>query len=90
MTTAHNPQQVPTDALDLSSERSTAHVDRMLDEAIEESFPNSDPVSLAMPHNRIEARDTASGRRAVFGKDAAWPLLIVGGVILALLLGRRR
>jgi len=30
------------------------HVDRMLDSAIEDSFPASDPVALAMPRHRVE------------------------------------
>lgn len=88
MTTRH-PPQVPTDPLDLTTERSAAHVDRMLDEAIEDSFPSSDPVSLAMPHDRIESPDAAaSGRRTAYRRDASWPLLLVGGIVLALLLRR--
>lgn len=82
-------EQVPTDPIDLRTERSTAHVDQMLDEAIAESFPNSDPVALAMPHDRLEPQGNAVGVRKLLGANSHWPLLIVGGVILALLWRRQ-
>ena len=40
--------------LDLSNTGAARHVDRMLDKAVENSFPASDPVALSMPHDRIE------------------------------------
>lgn len=84
----HN-QQVPTDPIDLSSNQAAHHVDRMLDEAIEDSFPSSDPVSLAMPHNRIEEEPTPAQKVPAAMRNA-WPLAVVGGIIVALLLARRR
>ncbi len=65
------------------------HVDRMLDQAIEDTFPTSDPVSLAMPHQRAdeESRWGAFGSAAA---TAALPLLVIGGVALALWLRRGR
>ncbi len=83
-----NHQQVPTDPLDLSTNRKAEHVDRMLDEAIEDSFPSSDPVSLAMPHERVEG-DISRKLQIPAGFRDAWPLMVVGGIIVALLLARR-
>ncbi len=82
-------QQVPTDPIDVSSEPATEHVDRMLDKAIEDSFPNSDPVALAMPHDRVESRTSRALQKAPAIRDA-WPLMLVGGMIVALLLMRRQ
>lgn len=80
---------VSKDALDLTSSKSTRHVDRMLDEAIEDSFPTSDPVSLAMPHDRVKTAGSRAMQMATGLRDA-WPLAIVGGIIAALLFMRRR
>jgi hypothetical protein len=35
-----------------------AHIDRHLDNAVEDSFPASDPVSLAQPHDPAELGHT--------------------------------
>ena len=32
------------------------HIEDLLDQALEESFPASDPPSIAMPHEAIDAR----------------------------------
>lgn len=82
------PTKVPTDPIDLTSRPATEHVDRMLDEAIAESFPNSDPVALAMPHDRVETRASRALQKMPAIRDA-WPLMLVGSVIVALLLMRR-
>lgn len=82
------PSKVPTDPIDLTSRPAAEHVDRMLDEAIAESFPNSDPVALAMPHDRVESRASRALQRVPAIRDA-WPLLLIGGVIAALFLMRR-
>ena len=51
------PETAPHDhKLDFSTKRAAHRVERMLDDAVEDSFPASDPVSLAMPHNRIESK----------------------------------
>jgi len=81
--------QVPTDPLDLTTDKAEHHVDRMLDEAIAESFPNSDPVSLAMPHNRVERPSSRVSQLPPAIRDS-WPLLVIGGIIAALLLAGRR
>jgi hypothetical protein len=63
------------DKLGLSS-RST-DVQRQLDDAVAESFPASDPVSLAQPHDREE-----------LGHSATMPLtnwLLIGGGLLAVI-----
>jgi hypothetical protein len=60
--------------LDLSSRERARHIDDLLDEAVADSFPASDPVSLAMPHRRVEA-GPAVGLST---------LLIVGAGLLAL------
>ena len=70
-------QQVPTDPIDLSSGKAADHVERVLDQAIEDSFPNSDPVSLAMPHS---ARET--GRSVT---PSTTTMMLVGGGLLALI-----
>jgi hypothetical protein len=82
-------QQVPTDPLDLTTDKAEHHVDRLLDEAIADSFPNSDPVSLAMPHDRVERPSSRVSQLPAAIRDA-WPLAVIGGVIAALLLMRRR
>ena len=53
-------------------------VERRLDSGVEESFPASDPVALAQPHDRGELGLT----RAALS-PTAW--LVVGGGLLALL-----
>lgn len=83
----------PTDPLDLSSPESTAHVDRMLDEAVAESFPASDPVALSQPHDRIEAPSSAmssSSTASLWNWRAMLPYVVMGAAVLALLLPRHR
>jgi hypothetical protein len=81
-------QEIRKDPLDLSTPSASKRLDRMLDEGIAESFPNSDPVSLAMPHDHIEEKVSRFSQSGFAMRDA-WPLLLVGGAILALLLARR-
>ena len=75
MTTAniHDPK------LDLTTKNAAHRVDRMLDDAIEDSFPASDPVALAMPRHRVEA----STLRTAAESPTTWFLL--GGGLLALI-----
>ena len=63
------------DKLGLSSR--AANIDRQLDDAVAESFPASDPVSLAQPHDPAEVgvRSSASLTN--------W--LLVGGGLLAVI-----
>jgi hypothetical protein len=82
-------QQVPTDPLDLSTEKAERHLDRMLDEAIADSFPSSDPVSLAMPHERVESPPSRVSQWSAAMRDT-WPLMLVAGIIVAMLLTRRQ
>jgi hypothetical protein len=67
----------------------TNDIDRRLDEAIEESFPASDPPAISDPHADKTAVDygTAVARRT----GSKMTAIITGGVILALAgwLGRR-
>ncbi|HSQ02533.1 MAG TPA: hypothetical protein VLN59_00775 [Burkholderiales bacterium] len=70
---------VSTRPFDSSHTQSAEHLDRALDQAIEDSFPTSDPVSLTMPHRRPAPAISVS---------SALPLLIIGGIVLALLLRR--
>ena len=53
-------------------------LDRRLDEAVEDSFPASDPVQLAQPHDPVEL-----GVRRPAWSTTSWMLL--GGGLLALL-----
>jgi hypothetical protein len=64
-----------------SSER---NVDELLDQAVADSFPASDPVSLAMPHRRERTSSFAA-------TDLSTALLVTGGVlaVIALLALRR-
>ena len=40
--------------LDLTNSKAAKKVDSMLDDAVADSFPASDPVALAMPRQRVE------------------------------------
>ena len=51
-------------------------VDRKLDQAIEESFPASDPVALAQPHDPEEL-----GQKRTLLSPSTW--FILGGGLLA-------
>ena len=72
--------------LDLSNRNAAKRVDHMLDEAVADSFPASDPVALAMPRQRVEpsAWRTAANPRT-HGSYLAGGLLAV----IALLAMRR-
>lgn len=65
--------------LDFSTKDAARHVERMLDDAVEDSFPASDPVAIAMPHERVEAGYLRAGA----GSTATW--FLVGGGLLALI-----
>ena len=51
-------------------------IDRKLDDAVEDSFPASDPVQLSMPHDREELNLHRTN-------STTW--MLVGGGLLALL-----
>lgn len=55
----------------------SAHIDRHLDDAVAESFPASDPVSLAQPHDPEEL-----GHTAPISLNS-W--LLIGGGLLAVI-----
>jgi hypothetical protein len=65
--------------LDLSTKHAARRVERMLDDAVEDSFPASDPVSLAMPRNRVEPSLINSAAES----STTW--FLVGGGLLALI-----
>ena len=50
-------------------------VDRRLDDAVEDSFPASDPVQLSMPHDRAELN--------LHRRVTASTMWLVGGGLLA-------
>ena len=56
-------------------------VDRKLDEAIEESFPASDPVALAQPHDPEELGQTRISCRPPPGSFSGGGLLAAIAVI---------
>ena len=65
------------------------HIDRMLDQAIEDSFSTSDPVSLTMPHRSFH-EESERGAKRWTTVGTALPLLIICGIVLTLLLRRGR
>ena len=65
--------------LDLSTKHAARRVERQLDDAVEDSFPASDPVSFAMPRNRVEPGFLNSAANS----SSTWFLL--GGGLLALI-----
>lgn len=66
------------DTLGLSSETPRQrNLERQLDDAVADSFPASDPVSLAMPHDAEEM-----GRSHGVSTTA---MMLVGGGLLALI-----
>lgn len=65
--------------LDLSNSKAANRVDRMLDDAVADSFPASDPVALAMPRARVEP----SVLRTAAEQKSTWFLL--GGGLLAVI-----
>ena len=69
-----NPQD---QKLDFSSKRAANRVERMLDDAVEDSFPASDPVALSMPHDRVESR------MPQLGTASLGTMLLLGGGLLA-------
>lgn len=72
--------------LDLSNTKAAKKVDRMLDDAVEDSFPASDPVALAMPRQRIEK----SATRAAAESGNTWFLLAGGLLAVIALIALRR
>jgi LPXTG-motif cell wall-anchored protein len=72
--------------LDLTNQRAARRVDRMLDDAVEDSFPASDPVALAMPRERLEP----NALQAAAESRNTW-FVLAGGLlaVLALLAFRR-
>jgi hypothetical protein len=71
---------MPLDAIKekLGFANRAAHVDRKLDDAVEESFPASDPVSLAQPHDPAEL-----GHARSWNSPGSW--IVLGGGLLAIL-----
>ena len=52
-------------------------VDKRLDDAVEDSFPASDPVQLSMPHDREELN--------LHRRPSAATMWLVGGGLLAII-----
>ena len=66
--------------IDVSNKQAARRVDDMLDDAVADSFPASDPVSLAMPHHRIES----SGLSRMMSKPGQFSTaFLLGGGLLA-------
>lgn len=66
------------DKLGLNSPSRHARVDQQLDDAVADSFPASDPVSLAQPHDRAELG-------VPHGPMSTTTWLVLGGGLLAVL-----
>jgi hypothetical protein len=71
--------------LDLSNTKAAKKVDRMLDDAVEDSFPASDPVALAMPRQRIEKNPLRAA-----AESNTWFLLAGGLLAVIALIALRR
>ena len=76
------PEIAQDHRLDLTTTGAKDHVERMLDRAVEDSFPASDPVALSMPHDRIESRLQALREKVEMPSTAT--LLVAGGFLLAI------
>ena len=70
---------------DLSNKGAARHVDRMLDKAVEDSFPASDPVALSMPHDRVETRLQGLRNAANQVPMPSLGTLLLGGGLLAVI-----
>lgn len=72
--------------LDLTNPQAANRVDRMLDDAVADSFPASDPVALAMPRARVEQNTLRTAAEA----PSTW-FVLAGGLlaVLALIALRR-
>jgi hypothetical protein len=65
------------DKLGITNHAGHREVDRKLDDAVEDSFPASDPVQLSMPHNRKELN-----LHRGLSSSTMW---LVGGGLLAII-----
>jgi hypothetical protein len=72
--------------LDLTNKSAANRVDRMLDDAVEDSFPASDPVALAMPRARVEPNTL----QAVAESRNTWFVLAGGLLAVIALIAMRR
>jgi hypothetical protein len=72
LTTVQNIQ----DKLGIANNAADHSVERRLDEAVEDSFPASDPVQLSMPHDRAELN--------LHRRPSASTMWLVGGGLLAI------
>ena len=80
--------------LDLSTKGAAHHVDRMLDKAVEDSFPASDPVALSMPHDRVNhplqglanAANQVRNAASQMQMPSTSTLLIAGGLLAVIAL----
>ena len=64
------------DKLGLANNAAQKSVDRRLDDAVEDSFPASDPVQLSMPHDREELN---------LHRTSSSTMWLVGGGLLAII-----
>jgi hypothetical protein len=69
------------------------HDERLLDDAIDDSFPASDPVALGVPGSSVNLRYAERARRARRLRQweiAGWSALAGAAVTLVVLLLRKR
>jgi hypothetical protein len=67
--------------------------ERLLDDAIDDTFPASDPVALGMPGSSVNLRYAARARHARHARRweiAGWAAVTGAAVALAVLLLRKR
>jgi hypothetical protein len=72
--------------LDFTNSKAAKKVDQMLDHAVEDSFPASDPVALAMPRERVEP----SAIQAAIESRNTWFALAGGLLAVIALIALRR
>lgn len=77
------------DSINPNFETKKEHAEDLLDEALEETFPASDPISPALPRNRIEAANdinkNVKPQSSIYSEVLQHKVLVISAVIFAAL-----
>jgi hypothetical protein len=72
------------------ADAATLHDEWMIDEAIAETFPASDPIAVGQPGSLLSVRYGAVARQASARRGASpWWLAVAGAFIVGIVAGRR-